>query len=343
MFGELVAAYLFLAGVGAGGIVAASLADLTVARASFEDPAPRGFAEAPPAQRLVALVLAASVAALGIGATCLMFDLGRIDRVLMLFASPSLTLMNVGAWALAALLVVGLFLALIRFLDIPGLRRSVVAALEVIALVLAVVVAVYAGLLLQALAGVRLWSLGWVPVLFVLSAASCGCALVMGAAVFAGDDPMARSLVRRALVIDGGVVLVEMAVAALFVGTVLVSDHPGMRASAASLLDGAAALPWWAGFVLCGLVLPAAAEMALILRERRARATSSAMPAMALLAVAILVLAGGAGLRWAVVDAGAHRPLELQVPLETVALSGISSPSFPSPSTESEVGPSWSH
>ena len=343
MFGELVAAYLFLAGVGAGGIAAASLADLTVVRASFAGPGPCGFAEAPPAQRLVTLVLATSVLALGIGAACLTLDLGRIDRLLTLFTSPSLTLMNVGAWALAALLVVGLFLALMRLLDTPGPRRSVVAALEVVALVLAVVVAVYAGLLLQTLAGVRLWSLGWVPVLFVLSAASCGCALMIGAAVFVDDDPTARSLVRRALVIDGAVVLAEMAVAALFVGAVLASDHPGMQVSASSLIGGAAALPWWAGFVLCGLVLPITAEVVLVLRERRARTAPPALPAMALLAVTALVLTGGAGLRWAVVDAGAHRPLELQVPLETVAFGAPSSPSSSFPSLESEVDPPWSH
>lgn len=37
MFGELVAAYLFLAGVGAGGIAAASLADLLFVKAAFAD------------------------------------------------------------------------------------------------------------------------------------------------------------------------------------------------------------------------------------------------------------------------------------------------------------------
>ena len=35
VFGELVAAYLFLAGVGAGGIAAASLADLLFVKAPF--------------------------------------------------------------------------------------------------------------------------------------------------------------------------------------------------------------------------------------------------------------------------------------------------------------------
>ena len=57
---------------------------------------------------------------------------------------------------------------------------------EIVACGLAVVVAVYAGLLLQTLAGVRLWSSPWVPALFALSAASCGCALLMAGALFRG-------------------------------------------------------------------------------------------------------------------------------------------------------------
>ena len=66
-----------------------------------------------------------------------------------------------------------------------AIGRAVVVA-EAVACGLAVVVAVYAGLLLQTLSGVRLWSTPWVPVLFVLSAASCGCALLMAGALFRG-------------------------------------------------------------------------------------------------------------------------------------------------------------
>ena len=39
-----------------------------------------------------------------------------------------------------------------------------------------VVLGLATGLLLQTLSGVRLWSSPWVPALFALSAASCGCA-----------------------------------------------------------------------------------------------------------------------------------------------------------------------
>lgn len=70
MFGELVAAYLFLAGTGAGGIGAAALADLVAVRIPFGAAAVGAVADGRPADRLVAFALAASVAALALGSAC---------------------------------------------------------------------------------------------------------------------------------------------------------------------------------------------------------------------------------------------------------------------------------
>lgn len=184
MFGELVTAYLFLAGVGAGGVAAASLADLLFVREPFGADVVPDFAEKCPAERLVAGVLALSCGALALGVGCLAADLGRIDRVLSLFLAPPVTLMNLGAWAVALLTVLAAALALVRFLYLPWADRRAVVVAEVVACGLAVVVAVYAGLLLQTLSGVRLWSTPWVQALFALSAASCGCALLMAGALF---------------------------------------------------------------------------------------------------------------------------------------------------------------
>ena len=63
MFGELVTAYLFLAGVGAGGVAAASVADLLLVREPFGADVVPDFAEKCPAERLVAGVLALSCGA----------------------------------------------------------------------------------------------------------------------------------------------------------------------------------------------------------------------------------------------------------------------------------------
>lgn len=77
MFGELVTAYLFLAGVGAGGVAAASVADLLFVHEPFGADVVPDFAEKRPAERLVAGVLALSCGALALGAGCLVRERWR--------------------------------------------------------------------------------------------------------------------------------------------------------------------------------------------------------------------------------------------------------------------------
>lgn len=347
MFGELIVAYLFLAGAGAGGVAAASLADLLLVRESFGVNVPPDFAEKHPVERLVAGVLALSCGALALGAGCLAADLGRIDRVLSLFLTPPTTLMNLGAWAVALLTALAAALALARFLYLPWVGRRAVVVAEVVACVLAAVVAVYAGLLLQTLAGVRLWSSPWVPVLFALSAASCGCALLMAGPLFAAADESVRKVTRVAARIDTVVIVAEVVATAFFLAFAEGSDHAGVQASAASLLHGPAALPWWIGFVTCGLAVPFAVEVGCLVRGHRrpgargGRAAypagapvseSRAYPAAALALAAALVLVGAVGLRAAVVEAGAQRPLELQ---EVEGAAGAPTPA--SAPSENEV------
>lgn len=346
MFGELVTAYLFLAGVGAGGVAAASLADLLLVREPFGTDVVPDFAEKRPAERLVAGVLALSCGALALGAGCLAADLGRIDRVLSLFLTPPATLMNLGAWAVALLTVLAAALALARFLYLPWANRRAVVVAEIVACGLAVVVAVYAGLLLQTLSGVRLWSSPWVPTLFALSAASCGCALLMAGALFVEGDGSVRKAVRSAARVDVVVIVAEAVAAAGLLAFALGSDHAGVRASATSLMHGPAALPWWAAFVACGLAAALAVEVGCLVRghgrsRSAAKAVAKAYPTAALALAAALVLVGALGLRAAVVEAGAQRPLELQeaeapasVPSENKEAAGLRS----APSAEESGG-----
>ena len=119
-----------------------------------------------------------------------------------------------------------------------------------------------------------------------------------------------------------------------------------MEASAASLLHGPAALPWWVGFVACGLAAALAVEVGCLVRghgrsRSAAKAVAKAYPAAALALAAALVLVGALGLRAAVVEAGAQRPLELQeaeapasVPSENEEAAGLRS----APSAEESGG-----
>lgn len=111
-------------------------------------------------------------------------------------------------------------------------------------------------------------------------------------------------------------------------------------------MHGPAALPWWAAFVACGLAAALAVEVGCLVRghgrsRSAAKAGAKAYPTAALALAAALVLVGALGLRAAVVEAGAQRPLELQeaeapasVPSENEEAAGLRS----APSAEKSGG-----
>ena len=159
-------------------------------------------------------------------------------------------------------------------------------------------------------------------------------------------DGSVRKAVRSAARVDVVVIVAEAVAAAGLLAFALGSDHAGVRASATSLMHGPAALPWWAAFVACGLAAALAVEVGCLVRghgrsRSAAKAVAKAYPTAALALAAALVLVGALGLRAAVVEAGAQRPLELQeaeapasVPSENEEAAGLRS----APSAEKSGG-----
>ena len=107
--------------------------DLALVRAPFGTDARVSVDEAPPCERVAAFALLAGFAALALGVLCLLFDLGRIDRVLDLFLRPSPTYLTVGSFALAVLAACGAFLTLVRFAYLPSVPRAAAVAVEAVA------------------------------------------------------------------------------------------------------------------------------------------------------------------------------------------------------------------
>ena len=295
-------------------------------------------------RRFFSAAWGASVGCLAAGVLCLALDLGRLDRLaLAIFASPT-NLLVVGAWALGLCALLGLlslawwsglFAGLgrggacgagragarsrLRSGDSRAGTASAVAAriLQVVTLVAALVAAAYTGLLLAGMASVPLWCSGWLPALFVLSALSCGAAMVMLAALAAGAaDPFRRTM---ALLVraDRVILLLESAVLVAWLASVWVGaggaaalDQPAHGTAAAALasvtavLEGAQAVPFWCGLVGAGLVGPLVAETVWL------RGTRSTVPprrslgrAAATLTSSAGVLVGGFMLRTVVVGA----------------------------------------
>lgn len=313
MFGTLAVAYLFLGGSGAGAIVAASFVDLFRVRERFGVSSRVSIDEASPLERVEAFSLLVGFAALVLGVLCLMFDLGRIDRIVALFLNPSPSFLTAGSFALAALMICGAALAAVRLAYFPFVARPAVVAVEVLAVAVGLFVMLYTGLLLQSLAGVAFWRSPLVPVLFVLSSLSCGIAVMLGAAYFAETDASLASIVRLLVRVDAAVIVLEAVAAAAFAWLALGSLHPSVAASAERLVVGDAAALWWIGFAACGLLVPLVLEVVV----GSGRSTGRTV----LAAAAVFVLVGGFCLRSSIVEAGTYRNLELEAATEPEASS----------------------
>ena len=312
MLGPLIVCYLFLGGTGAGAcLVLAALGllapgELVAVRGAGGDGAGRRPAGAhavlrPPAayRRLLAPGYRAAPVALALGMVCLLADVGRADRLLLLLTSPALSHVAVGAWSLAVCAVLAVLAALAWDGLVRRWRFAAVQVLQAALALAALAVMLYTGLLLQSLSAVPLWATPWLPVLFTLSSLSCGSALVLAAAQLTGAASAFATVLGRLAVVDAVVIVLEAAALAVFAGTALAGrTAEALAASAEALVAGEAAWLFWGGLVLAGLAVPFALDV-ILARLRRPR------PAIALVAAAC-VLAGGLAMRYCVVEAGMH-------------------------------------
>lgn len=352
MLGELAVLYLFLGGTGAACLGACSLIDLVQLRRPFGAAARELGTLASSECRVVAAAFLAGFLMLVFGVLCLLLDLGKGDRALdmfvSVFASGTANLMTAGVYGLSALGVLGAVTVAAHWLYLPWLPARAVRIVEAATVPLALFVMAYTGFLLQTLGGFSLWKSSLIPVLFVLSSASCGMAVVLVCCVFFGGGDGAFPYRRTLFRIDGAVVLAEAVAAAAFLVQLSGSDHGATRAAFENLVAGDQAFMWWCGFVGCAVLAPLLAQLALGIASlaERFRSSSRGMlgtpapvaaptavppcgvacaPASSLrnsrygsfgtastLAIAALVLTGGLCLRVAIVDAAEQPDLELQ-------------------------------
>lgn len=318
MFSELVVAYLFLGGTGAGALLISAVLMLLADDEDVRCGLASRFTDSRSAayRRLFAPVLVAALGTLALGALALVADLGRLDRLLLLAVSPPSSYLVVGFWALSlcGMLAVAMLLA---WLGVMPLRLLALKVLAVLLAVVSFVAVVYTGLLLSGMPSVPLWFSPWLPVLFVLSALSCGTALLTGVTMLSGMLAVFGRTMRRVLRLDMALLVFEAITIALWLGTVWVQNGgaapsgaatPTARAaleSVAALLSGARSLLFWGGLVLVGLVAPFAMEAALARRTAgKGVVEASSASCACILASAGCVLVGGACLRAAVVAAG---------------------------------------
>lgn len=301
-FGELIVWYLFLGGTAAGSFAVLSAVDLYTAFSPTVNPrisrTPCGYAgnrsHSTTQRRIARTGYAIAFALLVVGMLCLLADLGRPEAFYLLFLYPTSSFVSIGTFALT-LFAVCLAVALAEsVLTLGPVWEKVSLAAKALGAVLAVVVMVYTGLLLQNVVAVSLWRSAWLPVLFLLSALSCGCGVVLLSTCLCENYTGALAWIRGLSLVDACVIVLEAVAAAACAVTV-------NAASAArpfdALLVGDQSAVFWLGFAGCGILAPLVLETSALVARRSRRSGVVA-------AMAVLILIGGLSLRFVLVNAG---------------------------------------
>lgn len=252
-WGWMVATYLFLGGIGAGSLIAASVIRLVSGRKFLHT---------------VRFGAWASTAAFAVGSFLLLLDVGVPLRAIVLFRSfvHFTSWMAIGAWLLFTGIVVGLLYALATTQvtsDWIGTRwkwfgrhiDAIQRAFSIIGIPLGLAIGAYTGMLLSVLQFRPLWHTWVLPALFVLSALDTGLALIM---IYATTKERSPGVERLHYFIEITVVVIvplEVLALAGFVFTALHGSADAVH-SANLLLNGVLSPYFWALVVALGLGVP---------------------------------------------------------------------------------------
>ena len=238
-WGWPIALDLFLAGLGGGIMIVSAVADLFFGTGNLFLPA-----------SFAATVL------LAIGASLLVFELGRPFQFLRVFSREK-AIMTVGAYMLSLLIAVSFAYGTFLFSFLPwhaieGLRQVV----AVIGLLLGVGVVVYTGVLPASMKARPFWHGPALPVLFMVSAISNGIAvqyLLVHVLSSGSDVAVAEGLLTAANIV---LLVVELIVLFIYVLTMRASAAPPAAQAANAWLKGRQKLAFWVGLVVIGLIAP---------------------------------------------------------------------------------------
>ncbi len=291
MFGPFVVAYLFLGGCSAGVLLVTSTWSF-----AFHCRADRAHAQAEVFRALRNRCVAVGFVLACVAALCLLLDLGRPERFILLFLRPSTTsVIAFGAFVLTGMIAVAGFLTIANNLFVPWVAGRMKAAVEVVCALLAFAVMAYTGVYLQSIKAVAFWDTPFVPALFVLSAVSTGIAVVAIVAAFIRDAWCIEAELFRLHAIHIALLVLEAAALIAF----LVVSATGRGAAPASLvlLLSEELCAWFVvGVCLAGIAVPLVCEtVSVALRRTWLLPLPDA-----------LCLFGGYALRYCLVAAGLH-------------------------------------
>jgi len=305
---EMIAIYLYLAGMGAGSFIIGTLIHWLGVKLN-----PPFI----PSVDLFGYTLNLSKVPIfwgpimvAISAPCLILDLGIKWRFMYACLNPRTSWVARGFIILSIFIVFGLILLAKSILPFEWLHTGSVLwwILEIITFAFAFGTAFYTGILLKATKSIPLWNTYLLPLLFLVSALSTGSMAIilstLGTGLFPNDSGPLKVLMygEQMLVVIEGIVLY------LFLSRRYKAAEQG-KDSVRLLLFGEMKLIFWVGIVFLGLIFP-------ILLENIASLFHGNM--VLIFIAGILLLCGGFFLRLGILHAGIkeqipmHRLMEIQ-------------------------------
>ncbi len=291
VWGDLIALYLFLGGLGAMSFFFAYLA--------WKKGAHRTLVLGGSLTGLVAVI---------VGILALIMDLGRPLNFFLVISSPKI---NLGSWITIGSVLLTLFVIFSAIFTLPLLMgsREAKPLMEIFGLlgsISALGVALYTGILIGIVEAVPFWHTPALPLLFLISASSTGLAvydLVMIPSMLKGRQEVREHLHTFARW-DSYIILVE--ILALFTYLLVQSyGQAGNVASVYTLISGDLAPIFHFLVLWLGLILP----VVMILLVTKGKVSQEAEVYLTVLA-GLLILIGGFFLRYVILHAG-----YIQVPL----------------------------
>lgn len=286
-WGLYIASYLFLGGAAGGAFIIGALQDLRN----------KG-------TRVAAFAGFTSFAAIVMGLVFLLIDLGNPTIALNAFNQPFTSVMAFGTWIISGFAIVSIIYTSFfigRFPWSKSVRaRKFFAGLGMI---LGFVTMYYTGLLLGVIIAKPFWSQALIPVLFTVSGASTGIALVEIAPKLVASrnrpdlEDETKGLASADVLLMGLETFLVVSLLYLLYNSTVASTQ-----AANTWLTGSLSLDFWAGFVAIGLAIPFLLYAGVLTVWKRSIRPSAIVTALA----GVLVLAGGLVLRYIVLGAGVN-------------------------------------
>jgi polysulfide reductase chain C len=305
---EIIAVYLYLAGMGAGSFVIGTLISWMADKPDL--PFLSSISLFGYSLNLSSVPIFWGPIMVAIGAPFLILDLGIKWRFMYACFNPRTSWVARGFIILSVFIILGLVLLAKSILPFEWLHAdsALWRILEIIAMVFAFATAIYTGILLKATKSVPLWNTSLLPVLFLVSALSTGSMSIilstLGTGFFSHDAVPLKVLMggEQVLVVIEGIVLY------LFLSRRYRAAEQG-KDSVRLLLFGEMKMIFWGGVVFLGFIFPVVLET-----------IASFFPGsfVAIFAAGILLLCGGFFLRLGILHAGIkdrvpmHRLMEIQ-------------------------------